>query len=44
MSAITEENTVRVLTEFKSEGIINIQGREIILNDKTLLKKISAIG
>jgi CRP/FNR family transcriptional regulator, polysaccharide utilization system transcription regulator len=44
LSAITEENTVRVLTEFKNEGIIEIVGREIELKDKALLEKISTIG
>jgi len=44
MSAISEENTVRLLTEMKKEGIISIEGRKISLNDKNLLKKISDLG
>jgi len=44
MSAISEENTVRLLTELKSEGIINIQGRDVTINDTVLLKKISELG
>jgi len=44
MSAIYEENTVRLLTEFKNEGIIKIEGREISIMDKFLLKKFSDIG
>ena len=44
MSAISEENTVRLLTEMKKEGIISIEGRQISLNDKNLLKKISDLG
>ncbi len=44
MSAISEENTVRLLTEMRNEGIISIQGREVSINDTTLLKKISELG
>jgi len=44
MSAISEENTVRLLTELKKEGIINIEGREVTLRDKVLLRKISELG
>jgi len=44
MSAISEENTVRLLTEFKNEGIIKVEGKEISIRDKFLLKKFSDIG
>jgi CRP/FNR family transcriptional regulator len=44
MSAISEENTVRLLTELRQEGIININGRELTIVNKTLLKKISELG
>jgi len=44
MSAISEENTVRLLTELKKEGIISVDGREITIKDRTLLKKISELG
>jgi len=44
MSAISEENTVRLLTELRKEGIIKIDGREVTINDKFLLKKISDLG
>lgn len=44
LSAISEENTVRLLTEFKNEGIIQVQGREISIIDERLLKKISEVG
>lgn len=44
MSAISEENTVRLLTELRKEGIIKIEGREITIKDKILLKKISDLG
>lgn len=44
MSAISVENTVRLLTELRKEGIVNISGREISIRDKILLKKISDLG
>mgnify|MGYP001093625599 CR=1 FL=1 len=44
MSAISEENTVRLLTELKNEGIIRIQGREVTIVDTALLNKISDLG
>lgn len=44
MSAISEENTVRLLTELRKEGIITVTGREISIKDSTLLKKISDLG
>jgi CRP/FNR family transcriptional regulator len=44
MSAISEENTVRLLTEFSKEKIILINGREIEILDMPLLKKICEVG
>ncbi len=44
MSAISEENTVRLLTELRKEGIIATEGKEVIINDRSLLKKISDLG
>jgi CRP/FNR family transcriptional regulator len=44
MSAISEENTVRLLTELKNEGIIRIQGRDVTIVDTALLSKISDLG
>ncbi|MBE0667002.1 MAG: winged helix-turn-helix domain-containing protein [Bacteroidales bacterium] len=44
MSAISEENTVRLLTELRKEGIISIEGKEVTIRDKMLLKKISDLG
>jgi len=44
MSAISEENTVRLLTELRNEGIIKIEGKEVEIVDKLLLKKISDLG
>lgn len=44
LSAISEENAVRVLTEFKNEGIIDMIGKEIYLKDYGMLETISAVG
>lgn len=44
MAAISEENTVRLLTEFSREKIITTSGRDIEILDMPLLKKISEVG
>jgi len=44
MSAISEENTVRLLTELRKEGIIKIEGKEVSIKDIELLRKISELG
>lgn len=44
MSAISEENTVRLLTELKHERIIDVDGKNIEIKDIILLKKISELG
>jgi CRP/FNR family transcriptional regulator len=44
LSAISEENTVRLLGEFSKEKIISMQGKEVTILDMSLLKKISDFG
>ncbi len=44
LSAISEENAVRLLGEFKREGIISVDGKTIEILDKKLLEKISEVG
>jgi len=44
MIAISEENAVRLFTEFSTEGIITLKGREIDILDMALMKKISEVG
>ncbi len=44
LSAISEENCVRLLTEFRKEGIIQVEGKRISLMEKDLLEKISEFG
>ncbi len=43
MTAISEENTVRLLSEFSREKIIAINGKEIEILDLPLLKKICEV-
>jgi CRP/FNR family transcriptional regulator, polysaccharide utilization system transcription regulator len=44
LSGISEENAVRLLSEFKSENIISCSGRDIEILDPKLLRKISDLG
>jgi CRP/FNR family transcriptional regulator, polysaccharide utilization system transcription regulator len=44
LSAISEENTVRILTEFKNDGIISVNGKHITLNETKLLQQIANFG
>lgn len=44
LSGISEENAVRVLTEFKNEGIIGLHGKVIEVLDMEMLQKLSLIG
>lgn len=44
LSAISEENVVRVLTEYRNEGIIILKGRMIELKEMETLRRISAGG
>jgi hypothetical protein len=44
LSAISEENTVRALAEFRKEGIIEIRGRDFEIKKPDLLRKISSLG
>ncbi len=43
-SGISLESTVRLLTEWKKEGILKIEGRNIEITDLDKLKKINKIG
>lgn len=44
MVAISEENTVRLLSEFSRENIISVRGKEIEILDMPLLKKICEVS
>jgi len=43
MTAISEENTVRLLSEFSREKIISINGKEVEILDMPLLRKICEV-
>jgi CRP/FNR family transcriptional regulator len=43
MTAISEENTVRLLSEFSREKVISINGKEIEILDMPLLRKICEV-
>lgn len=42
--SMTTENVIRILSEFRRDGIISIEGKIIILHDKQLLENISKFG
>jgi CRP-like cAMP-binding protein len=44
LMGISRENTIRVLTKFKEDGIININGRKIEILNMDMLKMISKNG
>lgn len=44
LSGISEENTVRHLSEFSKENTILVRGKEVDILDMNLLKKISDLG
>jgi CRP-like cAMP-binding protein len=44
MAGISEENAVRILSEFKKEEIIRLNGMEIEIPDMKILKRISELG
>ena len=41
---MTVENVIRILSEFKKDGIINIDGKSIDILDKKKLQMISEFG
>jgi CRP-like cAMP-binding protein len=44
LSGISEENTVRLLTEFRAENIIRLEGKDLEILDIRLLSKLSDLG
>jgi len=44
LSGISEENTVRLLTELRSESIISLEGKKLEILDMRLLTKLSDLG
>jgi len=43
-SAMSMENTVRILNEYKRDGIIDIDGRVFTIKQPEILKKIAELG
>lgn len=43
-TGMSKENAIRLLTEFKNDGLINVDGKSIKVNNHELLRKLSAIG
>ncbi len=43
-SSMSMENTVRILNEFKRDGIIGIDGRKFTIHQPEILRKISELG
>ena len=41
---MTTENVIRILSEFRKDGILKIYGKVIEITDIELLKKISELG
>jgi CRP/FNR family transcriptional regulator len=44
LSGISEENTVRLLTELRNENIIRLEGKQLEILDMRLLAKLSDLG
>jgi CRP-like cAMP-binding protein len=44
LSGMSAEGAIRLLTEFKNDGLININGKNIEINNEELLKRLSDIG
>ncbi len=42
--SMTPENVIRTLSEFNKDGIIKLDGKNVVLNDKKRLEKISNLG
>ncbi|HYX08088.1 MAG TPA: Crp/Fnr family transcriptional regulator [Bacteroidales bacterium] len=43
-TGMSKENAIRLLTEFKNDGLISLEGKSIMINNHELLRKLSAIG
>jgi CRP/FNR family transcriptional regulator len=43
-ACISKESTIKLLSEFNNDGIIELEGKSIIIKDKPLLKSISKRG
>lgn len=44
LTGMSTETVVRILTEFKNDGLIKMSGKKIELNSLSLLRKLSEVG
>ncbi|MBN1187339.1 MAG: Crp/Fnr family transcriptional regulator [Bacteroidales bacterium] len=44
LTGMSKENAIRLLSEFKNDGIISINGKKISINNIKLLERLSLIG
>lgn len=44
LTGMSKESVIRLLTEFKNDGLIEIDGKSIIINNKEFLERLSRIG
>lgn len=44
MSGMSSESAIRLLTEFRNDGLINTDGKRIEINNRELLQRLSEIG
>jgi CRP/FNR family transcriptional regulator, polysaccharide utilization system transcription regulator len=44
LSAMSPESAIRLLTEFKNDGLIRIEGKQFVINNLELLARLSEIG
>ena len=43
-TGMSKENAIRLLTEFKNDGLIKLEGKSVMVNNHELLRKLSTIG
>ncbi len=44
LSGMSTESMIRLMNEFKNDKIINVNGKEITINDRSLLERLSQAG
>jgi CRP/FNR family transcriptional regulator len=44
IAGMSVEGSIRLLTEFKNDGLINIEGKQISINNMELMQRLSEIG
>ena len=44
LSGMALESVIRLLSEFKEDGLIRLDGKKIVINNEELILKLSEIG